>query len=563
MVRTTHRSARLINYFSVERNPLLTIAGFFVLAFLLVSPLRNVGVIDDWTYAWSVEHFLSTGRLAILDWSAHYPIFQTLWGSAFVRVFGFSFGVLRISTIILAIIGCMALYLTLRELEFDRWRSLLGALVLAANPVFFVLSFSFMTDVPFLAMMNLAVLCYVTGVKRERYSLLWVGGLFAVAAFLSRQVGVVIPLVLAPCLLQRGGGWARFGKRLLPMLVSLVVIGLLWRWELKFFGRTSVMEKKMEALEYIFPFKLKSLLKDGFDSLVQVGFWVAPLLIAGITFKPKKWPLIIVAVAIAGALMARWYFGEIMLPFDASGTWNTDELGDARGLMPGTGYGRGPLPFITKSAQWITLLSCGVLITGLARSFVTPRSIRGAVRMLGDWIASHATIMVTLALLNIVLIHVLWFYYDRYYLVLLPSVIYVALKATVKTGFTKAVALLGISLLAVVSVASTWDMLRFDQFCWDTYNELRASGVPPRDIDAGYVINGWMLYAHPENLPPGADPKEDVPYVTGDEDLPFKISTSPSKNYQVVKEVSFRAPFWSVSNKLYVLHKQEATSDAK
>ena len=64
--------------------------------------------------------------------------------------------------------------------------------------------------------------------------------------------------------------------------------------------------------------------KDAFDALLQVGFWVSPLLLAGITLKPKRWPVIIVVVAIAGALVARWYFGEIMLPFDTSGTWNTD-----------------------------------------------------------------------------------------------------------------------------------------------------------------------------------------------------------------------------------------------
>src|SRR5712691_7156798 len=106
------KRARIFAYLGPERVPLLVILGFFVLSCLLVSPLRNVAVIDDWTYAWSVEHFLKTGRLALLDWSAHYPILQTLWGGLFAYVFGFSFGVLRISTVVLAILGCAALYLT-------------------------------------------------------------------------------------------------------------------------------------------------------------------------------------------------------------------------------------------------------------------------------------------------------------------------------------------------------------------------------------------------------------------------------------------------------------------
>ena len=40
-------------------------------------------VIDDWTYAWSVEHLLATGRLQVLDWSIHYPLAQILWAAPF------------------------------------------------------------------------------------------------------------------------------------------------------------------------------------------------------------------------------------------------------------------------------------------------------------------------------------------------------------------------------------------------------------------------------------------------------------------------------------------------
>src|SRR3712207_7580105 len=45
---------------------------------------------DDWTYAWSVEYFLRTDELRMLEWSAHYPLAQILWGALFSRLFGFS-----------------------------------------------------------------------------------------------------------------------------------------------------------------------------------------------------------------------------------------------------------------------------------------------------------------------------------------------------------------------------------------------------------------------------------------------------------------------------------------
>src|SRR5512133_1181416 len=54
--------------------------------FLAYSPAA-VPVIDDWTYAWSVGHFLRTGSLRMLEWSQLYPIPQILWGALWSQLF--------------------------------------------------------------------------------------------------------------------------------------------------------------------------------------------------------------------------------------------------------------------------------------------------------------------------------------------------------------------------------------------------------------------------------------------------------------------------------------------
>src|SRR5262249_36913938 len=111
--------------------PFAVIASPFVLGWLLVSPWRNVPVIDDWVYAWSVEHFLQTGQLAVSEISAIYPITQILWSIPFAAVGGFSFGVLRLSTVALAVAGCWSLYLMLRELDVSVSDAAIGALAMA------------------------------------------------------------------------------------------------------------------------------------------------------------------------------------------------------------------------------------------------------------------------------------------------------------------------------------------------------------------------------------------------------------------------------------------------
>jgi len=166
---------------AIQRRDWLALAAIvtlFGMAWLWVGPRANVPVIDDWVYAWSVEHLLQTGRLRVLEFSAVYPIAQILWGALFVRVAGFSFGVLRCSTVILSTLGCWAVYLTLREMGCRRSTSLLAACALAVDPVYFALSFSFMTEVPFVSLAAIATYFYVSAVCRDRPARLWFGGLF-------------------------------------------------------------------------------------------------------------------------------------------------------------------------------------------------------------------------------------------------------------------------------------------------------------------------------------------------------------------------------------------------
>ena len=533
-------------YLWEERVPLLIILGFFFLSCFLVAPLRNVPIIDDWTYAWSVEHLLKTGRLAVLDWSAHYPIFQVLWSSPWALLFGFSFGVLRLSTVAVAALGCIAFYLTLRELDLSREYSLLGALLLATNPVFFPLSFSFMTDIPFLSMVNFAVLCYVAGVKREQPAWLWVGGIFAVAAFLSRQIGLFIPMALLPCVLSRKEGWRKWLKQVLPIAASFLVIVLLWLLIRKSLGQTSVMESKFIGLRYFFRVKPLDYLDFNFNMLLQIAFAIFPLLVAGVSFKPKWWPVALAVLVVVIAVVIRLYVGNIPSPLHDGGTWSFDELASGRGLIQGKLAVQGPAHRFGWPARILMLISLAVLFGSAGRwLFETRGRTSRAVK-----------VMIASGLLQLIPINILWLYYDRYYVVLMPWLIYLGLKLTLRTGFSRVVAWSSVAVLAFVSISGTWDVLRFNGACLEAVDYLHSTGVPIAEIDAGYPLTGWLQYAHPENLPPGSDPAVDAPWVTSAKELPYVISNTPLPEHDIIKEISWRGSIWAVTNRVYILHKQ-------
>ena len=134
-------------------------------------------------------------------------------------------------------------------------RSLIGALALAANPVFFALSFTFMTDVPVSEHDELgpSLLCRR---GQARATVPAVGGRrIRDSGVSSRQIGILIPLALLPYCVQREevGGPPR---RLLPVAVSVLGMALLWLWLVSELGRTSVMAEKLQPVRYLMTLSL-------------------------------------------------------------------------------------------------------------------------------------------------------------------------------------------------------------------------------------------------------------------------------------------------------------------
>src|SRR5215469_159679 len=223
-------------------------------SYLAYSPAA-VPLIDDWLYAWSVGHFLETGTVRMVESSSHYPVAQILWGALFSQLFGFSFGVLRLSTPLLAWGSLLAFYLTLRELGIRPLPACLGTIVLLCNPVVFMLDNSFMTDAPFLSIMNGALLWYARWTLRGRTQDLALGSGLAIVAFLIRQPGATLAVVPVAylVLMRRLGGTRRVLPRSqqLCLLVPFLGIGLTLEWVHAIHGETRVYRERVEDLSFV------------------------------------------------------------------------------------------------------------------------------------------------------------------------------------------------------------------------------------------------------------------------------------------------------------------------
>jgi hypothetical protein len=211
------------------RNLLLLAVGWAAFV-LIISPQHEYPTLDDWAYAGSVRQMLDTGTFHMPDWSDATLVGLTLWGTLWTRLFGFGFTVLTGSTLVLAAIALFAFYALARTVGVMPGGALLGAALLGFNPLFVHLSYSFMTDVPFLALVLLACLGYVRGCQGQGVGWLVLGSLFGAGAFLIRPLALLVPLAFLMYLALDGWPirtWRR-GDMIAVVLIPALVAGGWW-----------------------------------------------------------------------------------------------------------------------------------------------------------------------------------------------------------------------------------------------------------------------------------------------------------------------------------------------
>src|SRR5208283_4043954 len=134
--------------------------ALFILTVFFVNPMREMPLEDDWAYALTVQHLLETGTYRLNDWSVTNLFFQAYWGDLFEYILGIGYGTLRVSTLVIALMGLVAFYALALEYGLTRWMAALATMILLSGPVFLFFSFSFHTDAPFLALLVVALLFY-------------------------------------------------------------------------------------------------------------------------------------------------------------------------------------------------------------------------------------------------------------------------------------------------------------------------------------------------------------------------------------------------------------------
>jgi hypothetical protein len=117
-----------------------------LLCVLLGRPFADCSFNDDWAYSHVALKLAETGRLHYSGWGSPMILFQSFWGAAWIRAFGFSFDILRIATLPFSIGFVLLVYALGRRAGLPHNLACFGALTVGTSPLFVPLASSFMTE---------------------------------------------------------------------------------------------------------------------------------------------------------------------------------------------------------------------------------------------------------------------------------------------------------------------------------------------------------------------------------------------------------------------------------
>jgi len=213
----------------------LICAAMVAVCVLVVHPFAEVPLGDDFSYAKTALEFARTGHLVYNGWAAPGVGWMAAWGAMFIKLFGFSFTLLRFAMLPLAMLTVYFFHQVLVGFGISRRGAALGALTLGISPVFLELTASFMTDIP--GLLPLVVCLYMcqraAASRSDRRAIGWL----ASAALLNllggtvRQTTFLGALVMVPAtglLLRRRRGMVAATVTLL--LASLAGVLLVVHW---------------------------------------------------------------------------------------------------------------------------------------------------------------------------------------------------------------------------------------------------------------------------------------------------------------------------------------------
>jgi len=469
---------------------------------LAAYPFVEMGGNDDFSYVRSAKALAETGHIVFFGWSSAMLGWQLALGALFIKLFGFSFIVTRVSILLVALCLTFLLQRTFVRLGLTETNAAFATLTLVLSPLFIPLSFSFMSDIPGLFAIVLCLYLCLRAIEASRPSQTsaWLIAAAVSSALLgtARQTGWLGVLVIVPsaCWLLR-----RRRLSIIPITFAWLLCALFIFAALDWFGHQ--MYTTAESLNGIGVDRehLVNIATAGLRGLLEAALFLSPIFIAyALPFLKtrNRWVyLSLTGVVVFCTLL--WlrphsYWVETVLAPASSGIGN---YVTPNGILELPAIGNRPVVLNFAVRLVITVVSYFAAFAFVVLLITPDRQVKGPDAMASELSWQQLFLLIgpfTLAYCAFLAIRVFsGVMFDRY---LLPMLVVLAVVAVrfyqerinprlPRTCFAV------LFLFAAFGVAGIHDMFATDRARLAAIEQLRAAGIPRTAFYAGFAYDGW------------------------------------------------------------------------
>ena len=482
------------------RIPAVFCAFAVLLCALISRPYVNMGVCDDGPYVMMAQHVAATGHIVYNGWASTMLGLQLYLAAALIKLFGFSFTTVRMSTLLVSVVLAYLLQRILVLSGVSEFNACVATLALVLSPLYLMVSVAFMTDINGL----FAVLLCLYGCLRalqsatQKAAIGWL--CFAVVTNVvvgtSRQIAWLGVLLMVPCAL-----WLlRAQRRVLIAGAGACLLGALSIFACLQWLKLQPYSIPEHLLPDAFPvlYATKNLLQFAYE----IPFLLLPVVALFLPElrKSRPWMKIGIFVLALGYLLLAIHKGHLPLlepAMTGGGNW----IG-IHGIPEGNHLHGDPPLFLDPQIRLLFTIATLGGVAGLISSLLPRQRSTPALPSPANISWSQLNVLLipfTVAYAMLLLPRAAngWFF-DRYALgLLIVALIYLPryYQEQVKPRFSLG-ALLLVAAMAVYAVSATHNMFSLYRSRVELATELQAIGIPDTSVDNGWERNFEVEIEH-------------------------------------------------------------------
>jgi hypothetical protein len=463
--------------------------------------------VDDGPYILMARTLAATGHIVYNGWATAILGWQLYLAAAFIKLFGFSFTTVRLSTLLVSLALAFLLQRTLVRANLSERNATLGTLSVILSPLYLMLSVTFMTDIPGLFAVVICLYSCLRALQSptRRAAIAWL--YFAVIANAlcgtSRQIAWLGILVMLPSTLwllrARHRGLPEERSILLAgsaatLAGALFILGCMHWFSLQPYSQPEHL--------WVKSFPLTTILWQFFHSFLDIPFLLLPIMALFLVPLRRSRPrvLALIALLLLGYLFLALYPSHLRGNFPLEPVLN--DWINVHGIFEFVFIKGTPLLFIPKALQILLLLaSLGGLLGLIFLLLSPPNATPPPTPPIG--ISWHQLLVLTVpfAVVNMLLLiprAATTGITERYLLgpilVVLPCLVRLYQERVSKRLPSATIPL--IALMAFFAITLTYNLFSFYRARVALVDELSAAGIPPTSVDNGWEYNTSVELQH-------------------------------------------------------------------